>query len=119
MRASACAFAGTTYVLRSLPLTRAVSRTIVLLIPCPWCGPRNQIEFTYGGDARVQRPANDAPIAAWFAYVYLRDNPMGAHDELWLHSGGCRSWFKVRRDTRTHDIVASARIGEDLVEAPK
>ena len=84
----------------------------MLLIPCPWCGPRNQIEFTYGGDATVQRPANDAPIAAWFAYVYLRDNPMGPHDELWLHSGGCRSWFKVRRDTRTHDILASARIDE-------
>ncbi len=62
---------------------------------------------------RVQRPANDAPVAAWFAYVYLRDNPMGPHDELWLHSGGCRSWFKVRRDTRTHDILASARIDED------
>ena len=46
-------------------------------------------------------------------YVYLRDNPMGPHDELWLHSGGCRSWFKVRRDTRTHDILASARIDED------
>jgi heterotetrameric sarcosine oxidase delta subunit len=94
----------------------------MLLIPCPWCGPRNQIEFTYGGDATVQRPANHAPVAAWFAYVYLRDNPKGPHDELWLHSGGCRSWFKVRRDTHTHDILASARIDEDLAAidgAPK
>ena len=59
---------------------------------------------------RVQRPPNDAPEAAWFDYVYLRDNPRGPHDELWLHSAGCRSWFKVRRDTRTHDILASARL---------
>ena len=29
----------------------------MLLIPCPWCGPRSQIEFTYGGDATVKRPA--------------------------------------------------------------
>jgi methylglutamate dehydrogenase subunit B len=94
-----------------------VCGAIVLLIPCPWCGPRNHIEFTYGGDATVHRPANDAPIDAWFAYVYLRDNPMGAHDELWLHSGGCRSWFKVRRNTRTHDILASARIDEELGDA--
>ncbi|HKO67981.1 MAG TPA: sarcosine oxidase subunit delta, partial [Burkholderiaceae bacterium] len=56
----------------------------------------------------------DAPESAWVQYVYLRDNPCGAHDELWLHSAGCRSWFKVRRDTRTHDILASAEIGEEL-----
>jgi sarcosine oxidase delta subunit len=30
---------------------------------------------------------------------------------LWLHGAGCRSWFTVRRDTRTHDILASAPIG--------
>jgi heterotetrameric sarcosine oxidase delta subunit len=86
----------------------------MLLIPCPWCGPRNQIEFTYGGDATLPRPADNVSIAEWFAYVYLRDNPKGPHDELWLHSAGCRSWFKVRRDTRTHDILASARIDESL-----
>ncbi len=47
-------------------------------------------------------------------YIYVRDNPCGPHDELWLHSAGCRSWFKVRRDTRTHDILGSARIDEAL-----
>ena len=50
--------------------------------------------------------------AAWIDYVYMRDNPCGPHDELWLHSAGCRSWFKVRRDTATHDILASARNDE-------
>ena len=82
----------------------------MLLIPCPWCGPRNQIEFTYGGDATRRAP--DAGCAAGRRgtnYVYLRDNPCGPHDELWLHSAGCRRWFEVRRDTRTHDILASAR----------
>ncbi len=58
--------------------------------------------------------ATTRPIEEWYAYVYLRDNPKGPHDELWLHSAGCRSWFKVRRDTRTHDILASARIDESL-----
>ena len=56
----------------------------MLLIPCPFCGPRNQVEFTYGGDATVHRPAPDAPEAQWFEYVYIRDNPRGPHDELWL-----------------------------------
>ena len=86
----------------------------MMLIPCPWCGPRSQVEFTYGGAATPRRPRNDAPEAAWFDYVYLRDNPRGPHDELWLHSAGCRSWFKVRRDTRNHDILAGARIDQDL-----
>jgi sarcosine oxidase subunit delta len=81
----------------------------MLLIPCPWCGARSQVEFTYGGDATVKRPAPDAPDAAWYAYVYVRDNPLGPHDEWWLHSAGCRRWIKVRRDTRTHDILASAQ----------
>ena len=93
---------------------RTHGRIDVLLIPCPHCGLRNQVEFIYGGDATLKRPAIDAPEAAWFEYAYLRDNPCGPHDELWLHSAGCRTWFKVRRDTRTHDILASARIDEDL-----
>ena len=86
----------------------------MLLIPCPWCGARNQVEFTYGGDATVKRPAPDAPMEAWHAFVYIRDNPAGPHDEWWLHSAGCRQWFKVRRDTRTHEILACARAGEAL-----
>ncbi len=86
----------------------------MILIPCPYCGPRAQSEFTYGGDATVKRPAPDASMEAWFAYVYLRDNPKGPHDELWLHSAGCRTWFKVRRDTRTHDILAAARMDQSL-----
>jgi sarcosine oxidase subunit delta len=79
----------------------------VLLIPCPWCGARAQSEFNYGGDATLKRPAPDAPVEAWTAFVYQRDNPAGPHDELWFHGAGCRQWFRVRRDTRTHEIVAS------------
>ena len=90
----------------------------MMLIPCPWCGPRNQIEFTYGGDAMLRRPAPDAPEAAWVDYVYLRDNPCGPHDELWYHGAGCRSWFKVRRNTRTHEIIASAPADQSLPDDP-
>lgn len=86
----------------------------MLLIPCPWCGPRAQVEFAYGGDATVRRPPGDAPESAWSAYVYLRANPCGPHDELWYHAAGCRGWFKVRRDTATHEILASAPPGEPL-----
>jgi len=88
----------------------------MLLIHCPWCGPRAQVEFTYGGDATMRRPATDAREDAWVAYVYLRDNPAGTHEELWQHSAGCRQWFRVRRDTRTHEILSSALPGDPSTE---
>jgi heterotetrameric sarcosine oxidase delta subunit len=91
----------------------------MLLIPCPWCGARSQVEFTYGGDASVRRPAEEASQADWFDYVYVRDNPAGPHDELWYHGAGCRRWFKVRRDTRTHDILAAARLDASLPEGAR
>ena len=81
----------------------------MMLIPCPYCGPRNVTEFTYAGDADVKRPADAAAVseAEWAAYVYLRDNPRGPHDELWQHSAGCRRFIRVKRDTLTHEVFGS------------
>ena len=73
-------------------------------IPCPCCGERCLEEFSYHGDAAPRRPAADAGAAEWHDYVYLRDNPDGAHSELWYHSGGCRQWLVVTRDMRSHAI---------------
>ena len=78
----------------------------MLIIHCPHCGPRDHTEFSYGGDATVKRPADGASVEAWSEYVYLRDNPRGAHQELWQHAQGCRAWLVVTRDTLTHAIDA-------------
>jgi sarcosine oxidase subunit delta len=83
-------------------------------IDCPYCGARDAREFVYLGDARLaQRPDPDASgaVPAFFDYAYLRDNPAGRHRELWYHSGGCRLWLVVTRDTQTHAIerVVAAR----------
>lgn len=88
----------------------------MLLIPCPWCGPRAQFEFAYGGDASLRRPAAEATESDWHTFVFLRDNPRGPHEEWWQHSAGCRGWFRVRRDTLTHEILGSAAPGAALVE---
>jgi methylglutamate dehydrogenase subunit B len=79
-------------------------------IPCPFCGPRDSAEFTYLGDADFRRPDAAAPDAAhsFVEAVYLRDNPAGPHDEYWYHASGCRSWLCIKRDTRTHEILAAA-----------
>ena len=81
----------------------------MMLIPCPWCGPRNETEFHYGGQAGVPYPAEPAEPAAltdagWGRYLFVRANPKGGFHERWCHSAGCRRWFSLVRDTVTHEI---------------
>ena len=33
-----------------------------MLIPCPWCGDREDVEFKYGGSAQVAYPADPASV---------------------------------------------------------
>jgi sarcosine oxidase subunit delta len=86
----------------------------MLLIPCPWCGPRPQNEFRYGGQAGLIRPADPASVddAVWTGYLYLRDNPRGRHTERWRHLHGCGRFFECVRDTATDRIAGSRRPGE-------
>jgi sarcosine oxidase subunit delta len=84
----------------------------MLLIPCPWCGERAEIEFTCGGEAHVERPAPEAADAVrWAQYLHYRGNPKGLTRERWLHAYGCRRWFNVARDTVTHEIHAVYPMG--------
>ncbi len=80
----------------------------MLRINCPWCGVRNEDEFSYGGDASVRRPADDASQDEWYDYVYTRDNLAGQHTEHWQHMNGCRAWITVVRNTQTHEISSTA-----------
>jgi len=77
-------------------------------IQCPFCGERDIAEFAYLGDASVARPDPEAANAQerFYDAVYLRDNPAGPFEELWYHALGCRGWLRVRRNTRTHEILA-------------
>ena len=76
----------------------------------PYRGMRDVAEFTYLGAADLKRPDPSAADAhqAFFEYAYLRDNPAGPFAELWYHGGGCRSWLRVVRDTRTHETLSAA-----------
>jgi heterotetrameric sarcosine oxidase delta subunit len=90
----------------------------VLLIRCPWCGPRDEVEFRYGGQAHVTYPADPDELSdeAWADYLFMRDNPKGSFRERWMHAAGCRRWFNAVRDTTTHAFVATYRYGEELPE---
>ncbi|MEC3862101.1 sarcosine oxidase subunit delta [Mesobacterium sp. TK19101] len=89
-----------------------------MIIPHPLLGPRDAAEFVYLGDAAlIDRPDPDtASDEDWYAYAYLRDNPAGAHRELWFHEGGDRSWLVVTRNTLTHEIT-DVQLARDVARA--
>lgn len=86
----------------------------MLIINCPNCGPRPEIEFRYGGEAHVPRPAatEDLDDAAVADRLYLRSNPKGLHAERWRHAHGCGKFFNAVRDTVSDFFVATYRIGQ-------
>ncbi|MBV8876963.1 MAG: sarcosine oxidase subunit delta [Gammaproteobacteria bacterium] len=89
-------------------------------IPCPWCGLRDESEFRYRGDATRRRPAAEAGIDAFVAYVYQRDNPRDWHSEWWLHVAGCRGLLRVVRHTVTHEIsLVESASGVQGAEQPR
>jgi heterotetrameric sarcosine oxidase delta subunit len=78
----------------------------VLLIRCPWCGPRDEIEFRYGGQAHVAYPSDADALtdAEWADYLFMRENPKGDWAERWFHAAGCRRWFDAVRSTATNEF---------------
>jgi sarcosine oxidase subunit delta len=88
----------------------------MLLIHCPHCGPRPELEFAYGGQAHVVRPADPSQTSpdAWAEFLYLRDNRKGVHAERWRHVRGCARFFNALRDTTTDRFLATYKIGEPM-----
>jgi sarcosine oxidase, subunit delta len=86
----------------------------MLLIDCPYCGPRPELEFRYGGEAHLVRDPDPARTsdAQWTEYLYFRRNPRGAHAERWRHVHGCGRFFNAIRDTVTDRFAATYRAGE-------
>ena len=87
----------------------------MLLIKCPYCGDRDESEFSFGGEGGITRPLIPDSLSdeEWADYLFNRTNPRGAHDELWNHAQGCRRWFNVERDTVTYKIASTWPIGSN------
>jgi sarcosine oxidase subunit delta len=85
----------------------------VLLIACPYCGERPELEFAYAGQAHINRPAAPAATDAqeWADYLYLRSNTKGVHAERWRHARGCGRFFNALRDTSTDHFIATYKVG--------
>ncbi len=87
----------------------------MLLIDCPYCGmARPEIEFAYGGEAHIARPADPSALSdeEWAEFLYFRSNPKGVLAERWRHAHGCGRFFNCLRDTLSDKILATYKAGE-------
>jgi len=92
----------------------------MLLIECPYCGPRPELEFSYGGQAHLARPQRPAELddQAWSDFLYTRANVKGVHAERWRHARGCGRFFNALRDTTTDRILTTYETGRPRPDAP-
>ena len=86
----------------------------MLLITCPYCGPRPELEFAYGGEAHIARPFDPSgeSDADWENYLFIRANPRGRHHERWRHIHGCGRFFNAVRDTVSDKFEVTYKAGE-------
>jgi sarcosine oxidase subunit delta len=80
----------------------------MLHLPCPWCGLRDESEFSYRGEVCRRPDPELASDAEWIAYLYYRGNVQGWLREYWAHTHGCHQLFVILRHTVTHEIAAGS-----------
>ncbi|WP_421925986.1 sarcosine oxidase subunit delta [Neoaquamicrobium sediminum] len=78
------------------------------LFSCPFCGERDETEFTFCAEAGKTRPEPAAEVSAdaWARYLHFDHNPKGATREVWLHAT-CGEFFLMERDTVSHAVAGS------------
>ncbi len=91
-------------------------------LTCPVCGKRDVYEFTFGGQERGPRPAQEGLSAEeHFRWVQFRMIPgeweggegggvregdwAVPQEEWWYHGQGCGVWFRTTRDPGTNREV--------------
>ena len=85
----------------------------MLLIRCPYCGTRPEIEFVYGGQAHIARPTGAAVTdQQWADFLYARANEKGTHAERWRHVHGCGRFLNAVRDTVSDFFLNTYKIGD-------
>ena len=76
---------------------------MTFLIDCPNCGPREALEFAFGGET-TRRAGPDASDRQLTGYLFFRENVNGWQTEWWLHRDVCRRWFLAERHTMTNEV---------------
>ena len=86
----------------------------MLLITCPYCGQRPELEFRNMGEAHIARTPFSAAITDedWAEFLYLRTNTKGLIAERWRHIHGCARFFNAVRHTVSDKFVMTYKAGE-------
>jgi len=85
----------------------------MLLVPCPHCGPRAELEFLCAGEGTTRPDPAALDAAAWASHVFTRSNHRGPVRERWWHAAGCRRWIELVRDTSTNRFLSETDGGHD------
>ena len=85
----------------------------MIVLQCPWCGPRNVTEFHSLGEVLDRPDPRKATRSEWRSYLYLRSNKAVRVHERWFHRAGCRRYFDAERDTRDNTVFSTWRLGQD------
>jgi Sarcosine oxidase, delta subunit family len=56
---------------------QSCNQRLMLQIPCPYCGLRDEPELTFGGPSHLTRPRLDVDDETWSAHLFNRKNPPG------------------------------------------
>ena len=83
----------------------------MILLPCPYCGPRNSNEFSYYGEKRTRPSVTGVEEEPWRRYLYEKRNPAGWTTETWYHATGCGKFFQAERHTVTNEVRATHSFG--------
>jgi sarcosine oxidase, subunit delta len=81
----------------------------VLQIPCPWCGLRDEIEFSARGPVAKRPDPQASNDSQWTAYLYRAANSLGWLSEYWVHSFGCGQLFALERHTGSNELRRESR----------
>lgn len=86
----------------------------MLLITCPYCGPRPELEFRYAGEGHIARTtfSEDITDEQWADFLYVRTNPKGLMAERWRHVHGCARFFNAVRHTVTDKFVMTYKVDD-------
>ena len=63
----------------------------MFLINCPYCGERDQSEFSAGGEAHIVRPKEPTELSddQWAEFLFMRKNKRGKIISwFWIKRGG-------------------------------
>ena len=76
--------------------------------PCPFCGPRDEREFHFAGEAGKTRPNTTCNVSAkdWATYLHMHRNDKGATREVWVHTP-CAEMFILERDSVTMEVLGA------------